>query len=474
MKKLLKDARENSTIHSVFKISKANNKFMKIIWIISSITSTTFCSYLIFKGITDYLSYDVVTKIRMIKENESEFPTITFCTNEALVTERGRDIYNKILIQNNFSSIDDSKIDFSTKKELIYSFILNQMNVNYSDAEKKRWGYSKDEMIPNCLYNFDTICSEDQFISFFHFWYGNCLRFNSGINSTGHSVAIKHSKASGFLIGLNVDVITVLLNESKRLDYSNSNEKSVIIFIGNKSFIQSHREALNVPSKSVSYVAIKRTFIKKKGKPYSNCLEDLNQSDSVFYKYISKQTNRTYRQMDCLELIRQENIIKKCNCAISFFPKIDPKTRDCITADDQMCSFKEYFYENLSRESNIYDLCPLECESIEYDFTITTVPITYKDDFIQTRKDNNHKIFQNLTDEQYMSMIAKIFIYYKDIGYEEIVELPNYTWITLISNIGGAFGCFLGMSILSLVEIVELIIGLIFYKKDYVPRLVYV
>jgi hypothetical protein len=52
--------------------------------------------------------------------------------------------------------------------------------------------------------------------------------------------------------------------------------------------------------------------------------------------------------------------------------------------------------------------------------------------------------------------IVSISIYYDDLGYTHVSESPVYDFNTMLSTIGGTLGLFLGMSILSLVEIAEL------------------
>jgi hypothetical protein len=448
MRNIFIETGRDSTVHSIAKISKADNKLIRTIWIVTSIVSVSFCTFLIIKGMNDYFSHDVVTKIRRIKENESEFPAVTFCSNEALLTPRSRMIYEQLIVANNLTT--------SKKDKLTYSFILNLMNQKYSDEEKQKWGYNIDEMIIDCKFKFIKNCN-DQFTKFYHFRYGNCLRFNT-LDDT--SMGLKYSESSGYLSGLDVDIFAVLLNNMTKLDVNNFG-KSIVIFIGNKLFVPNYRESVIIPANAINYIGVSRTIIKKQGEPYSNCLEDLSHSKSMYYEFITKIQNKTYRQLDCMELIRQESIIKKCNCAISFFPKIDPKISYCLSYQDLVCSSIEYFSgKSLKSEQYNYNLCPLECESIEYTLTITSVPITYNTYFLERKYYHNRELFRNISDDEYVSSLSKVFVYYKEIGYTEIVELPNYTWKSLVFNIGGALGLFLGMSILSVVELIELLVRL--------------
>ena len=51
-------------------------------------------------------------------------------------------------------------------------------------------------------------------------------------------------------------------------------------------------------------------------------------------------------------------------------------------------------------------------------------------------------------------------IYYSDISYTYISEAPYWTLTSLFSNFGGQLGLFIGMSVLSFIEFIDLIIQL--------------
>jgi amiloride-sensitive sodium channel subunit alpha/amiloride-sensitive sodium channel subunit gamma len=61
----------------------------------------------------------------------------------------------------------------------------------------------------------------------------------------------------------------------------------------------------------------------------------------------------------------------------------------------------------------------------------------------------------------------RIHIYYDSLDYTSITESVKFSGSDLISNIGGTLGLFIGISVLSFVEIIEIIIEifLIFAKN---------
>ncbi len=84
--------------------------------------------------------------------------------------------------------------------------------------------------------------------------------------------------------------------------------------------------------------------------------------------------------------------------------------------------------------NNITDeICPAECDNEEYSINqATNMP----------RTDN----------------ITKLLLYIEELKFAEINEYPKITEADVVSNIGGTLGLFLGLSLLSFVEIFEIII----------------
>jgi hypothetical protein len=63
--------------------------------------------------------------------------------------------------------------------------------------------------------------------------------------------------------------------------------------------------------------------------------------------------------------------------------------------------------------------------------------------------------------DKFKQSILIVNVYYKDMSHLEIVESAETTLDKVISSIGGNMGLFLGMSLLTILEIVELIYNLV-------------
>lgn len=135
------------------------------------------------------------------------------------------------------------------------------------------------------------------------------------------------------------------------------------------------------------------------------------------FKLINLKLNIRYRQNNCYELCNQiHSSIEKCK-------------------------------EN----------CPLECETISY--STDFISITYNPS--QERFDKNkasiatQNNISNLSDSELKSRMLSFYIYFEHLKFTEITQIPKTTVSDLISAIGGSLSLFLGISLLSFIEILE-------------------
>jgi len=197
-KRLIKKILALSSLSYLISPFRSKRILLKILWTIF-LTGLLFGSiYYVLTEILAYLQYDIVTSIYEIKEQEPDFPTISFCET--------RD-------RNNFENI-----------KIIYFWFQNENLIN-------EW--------------------QNHFQSYTDTRYGICFRFNSGFNWSNQSIPIKKSLRPGLDDGffLNYYFNTTFDSSSPIIYIHNKTERPETIF----------RKGLYFSAGSLNYIRIKRT-----------------------------------------------------------------------------------------------------------------------------------------------------------------------------------------------------------------------
>ena len=432
LKEMCKEVGMNSTSHGIPNILKAKTYSLKIIWLICFLLSCAVCSFLIFKAISNYFSFETVSKFTIINETPAEFPTITICNKNLIKKANVENILKNILKNISLVPRNDTVIQI---EDLLKSFIFN-----LSNEEKKIFGLELKELIQVCIFN-NYICDiENDFVWEYNYFYGNCYKFNTGKNQMGNPVPKKYINLNAKYGGL---FLVANVGESLLETFG----KGLHIMIHNSTIKPS--TGIDISAGTETSVAIKRTFINKQEKPYSDCILDIQNYNSGLKNIIIKSGYK-YRQSDCFLLIFQKYIINKVGCFYPMFDPLDCK-KQCLSLNDHINfqeTIREFFEFNMYKKFDLSE-CPLECDTINYDYSISFANLPQKNF-------SNSIIRSNKTTESYIENMVILNVYYDSLLYSSIDETPKMDWFDLVSNIGGTLGLFTGISLLSFCEIIEL------------------
>ena len=194
----------------------------------------------------------------------------------------------------------------------------------------------------------------------------------------------------------------------------------------------------------------------KQKKPYSDCdfIEDDNGNieypstfDRKYYDQI-KSAGYEYSQSMCISFCQLDKIGNNCTLRASSINA--PNNMDNFCPDKRLnflnskkllmdLAYSYYYNEDFDAECAKY--CPLECKKENYDVSLT------KNDYYSSN-------YWNYID---------LYINYNSLSYLNYEESPSISVYNLVSNIGGAIGLLLGMSLLSIFEVLEMIFVNIFF-----------
>jgi hypothetical protein len=429
-----KQTLKETTLHGPPRIFSRGERrlFVRILWLLLFLASTAGAIYTISTQIIDYLNFEVVTQIKLIQESPTEFPTVTF--------------YN--LKSNNLS----------------LASILASCRFNDNDCTASDFETNTDE-------------------------FGNIYyQFNNGKNSNHEKINIYKTKRAGIINGLSLILFAGSFDHDSTEFASNSKlnetlDYNTIISNGFHVVVQNHSidpeysagisyAGINLALQFETSLIVNRIFTYKEDEPYSQCKKDLNSTKSDIYQFMTESTSYIYRQKDCIEYCIGKYIIEKCNIT-SNLTKRDVLWNRYISAPLVYNCITTKYYEFIG--NNLYELClpecPLECDSIRYDVSVSasTFPNKQTSDgliYIYNGLDFSRN---NLTFEQYKSNLVAFNVYYEELVYTQISESAKMTSIDLVANIGGVLGLFLGTSVLTFTEWIELIVEIIFilFGRDY-------
>jgi hypothetical protein len=453
-KLLLKDIFLNciteSTSHGLPSIIRTKRIQLKLMWLLFFILSTCACSFLVARMILAYFKFEVISQITVIHESPAAFPTVTICNIHGFNTHKSVDFKRQIFSKNNITDIfSENLINLSNMSEIKSSFFrlkflmqLNSMDPSMNDSARLELNAPLNNMLISCSFG-PNRCTESDFELFFHRYYGNCNRFNS--NKQQERLVMK----SGKLYGLKLELF-VGFDENLGTFQSN---RGAHLFIHNKSNILSS-ESFDVPASLETDIRLSRTRVFKLGPPHSNCVQEGDFYDSLFYNIIINQ-GYAYKQSDCFDLCFQQYLIKNCSCYEPSFNSLS-YNKPCLSLADSLCEMNAF--ERFLNKNNMDKCllsCPLECNSKDFEYTLSFSQFPTEEYAKQLRKLNRVRALFGPNRTTNYDDIKKNFLsinlFYEDFKVNLIEEVAKLTIEDLLSNIGGTLGLYTGISFLSFV-----------------------
>ncbi len=465
---LLKENLSCEMYHALLEVYNSKHYIIKIHLFIFLLISYGLASYTTIELIMSYFSYGVTTSIRTIYETPAIFPKVTLCNINMFTTKFAFEFLNSI---NNGSILDsllrleyyEMSQSYQTNLTLIGAILESKSN----DFKMKLSHNLKDILI-GCKFNYIK-CTADDFIWSWNPYYGNCFSFNSGFNST----PLRYSGIDGYNYGLELDFY---VNSYEELSFYNSilGGQGAMVFIDNVTHLVDRvYDGVILSAGMTTNVALKREFKSSMPRPYSDSLIDqglASEYDSYLYNLI-RNSPYDYTQKFCFQQCLQQLIIEKCKCRYYIFPSLT-KADVCSTTSQLSCFVQTYlniYGRNSYPEKVCLPLCLLECNSNQITFTTTSHELlgdVYEKFIRNNRNLSSDFLNTSITKETVKKSVARMYVYYDSLSYTESDEAPQIDIISLIANVGGNLGLFLGLSLFSVWEIFITKLEIYFYKKQ--------
>ncbi|XP_028666006.2 amiloride-sensitive sodium channel subunit alpha-like isoform X1 [Erpetoichthys calabaricus] len=326
-----------------------------------------------------------------------------------------------------------------------YINIMAQMSMNaLADDDSNPDKADINNFVFACSFN-GAVCSKGNYTTFHHPMYGNCYTFNSW--EDGHEWSVS---TPGVESGLSL-LLRTEQNDFIPLLSTVAGARVMVHSQNHPVFMEDG--GFDIKPGVETSIGLRQEVFQRLGGEYGDCLDGTDLDIENLYE-------SSYTQQACIRSCFQLIMVKRCGCAYYFYPL--PKGASYCNYNRHIawghCYYKlynEFSLDNLGCSTK----CRRPCQDTEYTMTAgyATWPTKASKNWIFNvlNKQNGYNITSDRND------IAKVNIYFEDLNYRTFGESPAFTAVMLLSNLGSQWSLWFGSSVMSVVELAELVFDLV-------------
>lgn len=340
--------------------------------------------------------------------------------------------------------------------------VFKNLFQNMSKSTRKELGHRIEDLLIECSFN-GKQCSAKNFTLFQSLDFGNCYTLESNL-----FIARRLGPMNGLKMILQVEKF-----EQAENFLDGSGVRLVIHEPGTLPFPEEEGFTLS-PGYETS-IGMKMVALTRSKPPYGNC----NEGKRFYQTYGVRYTMST-----CLHICRNINVMEICKCLPSenivdiaymdqFYslPVCSLDNHNKTDKRNLKKTCEEYVYYQIE-ENKINCRCESTCRETVYKNTLSG-RVWPKESYFEeellnltcSKRNLSYCSRNDLEPTYFRDNFLKTVIYYEDLNFEEISEEPLYDGFRFLSDIGGTLGLFLGASILSFVELVQLMVEILNYFR---------
>ncbi|XP_075261218.1 uncharacterized protein LOC142352946 [Convolutriloba macropyga] len=361
----------------------------------------------------------------------------------------------------------------------------------FDESVVENYGHQLKDFIVQCTYD-GVNCGLDDFDVVRNHHYGNCFVFNQKHSS--RNVARNTSK-TGMQWGLK---LTLFLETDEYVGVLSHAPGGRLSLSSSSVFATPEDQGITFAPGEVTSIATRFTQINRRPSPYSNCttsFPDFPLLDALARNSFA-QFNYNVRQ--CQNMCIVERLLERCKCVDRYFFGTDNSSLtlcDSWSAESRSC--REAVYTEAANNA-LNCNCNQACTDNSYSMVISQSQWPSKNyapyllskmrkgglgnsdnlknwansvvglDSVETTDtagtgtadqpaDTFEFNIENIL-SQVQANIARIEIYYEELNYERLTEIPAYTLVQLLSDFGGNIGLWTGVCIFNVFEVVKLLV----------------
>uniref|UniRef100_A0A6I8PDH2 Epithelial sodium channel subunit alpha n=1 Tax=Ornithorhynchus anatinus TaxID=9258 RepID=A0A6I8PDH2_ORNAN len=309
-----------------------------------------------------------------------------------------------------------------------------------------------DPLVPNeaalsnfifaCRFN-QASCNQANYSQFHHPIYGNCYTFNGKNTST-----LWMSSLPGVNNGLS---LTLRTEQKDYIPLLSTVTGARVTVHGQDEPAFMDDGGFNLRPGVETSISMQKETLDRLGGDYGDCTKD---GSDIPVKILYADTR--YTQQVCIHSCFQESMVQKCGCAYLFYPR-PPGVEFCDYRKHVSWGYCYYKLQAAFSSDSLgcFTKCRKPCLVTSYQLSAgySRWPSVMSQDWVfqMLNKQNNYSLSSR------RSGVAKLNIYFKELNYKTISESPSVTMVTLLSNLGSQWSLWFGSSVLSVVELAELV-----------------
>lgn len=490
---LFSDYSEYSTIHGVrYMGEKKRHWSERLWWLFVLIASVILCSYLVSQT---WLKWQNTPVIVTFSEESTPvyqipFPSVTICTDIKIQRTKFKygDIWHQLNNENTYKNFTDkllveklyllSPLCDRPPKQLDKYIKYNNLSEELSDADKRFYEIAK-QYAPalsntlvkcewrrrnrNCSELFHEVLTDEGICFSFNYLNASELyneeRLNKDFHVTRHN---KHSQYwnGSFTVNITEDDIyprrVLTGSEGLRfemvlpefdIDYVCSGPvQSFKIFLHSADDVpQMKRHYYRIPLDHDIVMAVRPNIMNTTNYLIQNYHQEKRKCVDAEVDKRQLQFFQKYTQRNCQLDRLAFRTFQGCNCTAYGMPRF-PSVSICRTSKQLTCvrDVESFLVQRILNHTALDFNCLPACRSISYDAEMS-----------MSRFDRfNHEKAMKKPNRQSKRRYSRVLITFKDEQFFSSRRAEVYSLVDFIANCGGILGLFMGISILSIVEIV--------------------
>ncbi|GAB6029875.1 E1 ubiquitin-activating protein [Chamberlinius hualienensis] len=441
VKEYFDDFVELTTVPGIYQIAKKSKVVVKLLWLcalIGCIVLTIFQSRTLYN---DYHKRKTIQVEDWDFPDLLEFPAVTICThnpfiNWSKIAKEKPDIAAKMQM----AIATYSNVTASNRYQYIERDLLNELS-HLDESERYRMGISNENFFVHCLWE-NSDCAK-YLLKFNNLYYGNCFTFNHGLNGTP-PINGTTSSVFAFIIKINFDALYEHI-------FRDIGVAVLIHSAGSPPVLQLDTTTIIFPSYR-SQFSVSQKLVTRLPVPYPSKCIDASQEEAhtkAAY-YYSSHRPYYYSVEACMRSCIQRELVRSCRCISETKTPFERLFFDGTTYYNVSVCPKGVC-EDLPPTNALQSCnCPLPCKELVFEYQYSSGR-----EWIHSNawKDVVNRI-SSMGEKAQDIVMGEISFATNYI--EVITEEPFISEAEFLSVIGGNMGLYLGVSLITLIEVIQL------------------